>query len=744
MADGSADAAPPKLSLPVGFGVSRISQACLACRRKKVKCDGQSPCHNCSSRCLTCEYPKTSDNASSSRQYASSLEERCQQLDQFCGRLESLSIELTESILEIKHLRHAPPDLGLAVDDELQQAAHALQSLPTVYSGSIPTMNELSIEVNATPDAGHELISEHAPDNISDTNNDQDISDESIDDGDFGLSKDNGEIKGMPSKFGSLVTDSYGKLRYLGGATNNVLVEAVKGLSPGSFTSIYNSSPGSSNLGQASFNHTENAPPEFEIPLFVRGQKWQELPYLPRAEDVPRPPKYVADLLVNLYFDQLHYTFPVLYKPHFMSCYRQMSPSPSGSNDNVDAKFLSVFFAVCACASTLIPLDGKSTSFPGLDYYQKSLILYYASTGEASVERVQCVALLAMCAGGWNTLTQSWTFAGQAVRAAQDLGMHLSSLTAVSTEPSDLIKQQLSRRIWWSVYCLDRVTSICLGRPMAADDSDCHCDLPLDKKDEELEVYFQNAEPSVESPTMTTSSPMTGFVAFIQLCHIGGKIQKLHSPSRIRELQDAKKARKFLRSVVSLQRALDRWLAGLPDDVRFSANATERGPNLTMCVIMFIVHAGSLLNLYRSLSGSAAQATLGSHGDEAMSHCVSAARSCINAAELVRELVPPSHHLAFCVHYLTLSGLILIPEHPREKAHADVEKCIRFLKGLESTCSGASKGRAIIEHLLKDSSALNLDGSLADLLNDPNTSWNQLPGSELFSYSSFSPDFLNL
>lgn len=40
-------------------------------------------------------------------------------------------------------------------------------------------------------------------------------------------------------------------------------------------------------------------------------------------------------------------------------------------------------------------------------------------------------------------------------------------------------------------------------------------------------------------------------------------------------------------------------------------------------------------------------------------HCISAARSCINAAELVRELVPPSHHLAFCVHYLTLSGITL-------------------------------------------------------------------------------------
>lgn len=44
---------------------------------------------------------------------------------------------------------------------------------------------------------------------------------------------------------------------------------------------------------------------------------------------------------------------------------------------------------------------------------------------------------------------------------------------------------------------------------------------------------------------------------------------------------------------------------------------------------------------------------------EAIIQCVSAARSCINAAELVRDLVPPSHYLAFCVHYLTLSGVML-------------------------------------------------------------------------------------
>jgi hypothetical protein len=34
------------------------------------------------------------------------------------------------------------------------------------------------------------------------------------------------------------------------------------------------------------------------------------------------------------------------------------------------------------------------------------------------------------------------------------------------------------------------------------------------------------------------------------------------------------------------------------------------------------------------------------------------------------------------------------------KSDPDVEKCVRFLKNLEGTCSGASRGRAIIEQTL--------------------------------------------
>lgn len=183
----------------------------------------------------------------------------------------------------------------------------------------------------------------------------------------------------------------------------------------------------------AQSNQSASASKDVELPLFVRGRVWPELPFLPKPDQLPRPPQYIADLLVKLYFDQLHYTFPVVFKPHFLERYRQLYRTGSRGTALTDSKFTMVFFAVCACASSLLPTSPESR-FPGLEYYEKALLLYYASTGEVSLDKVQCLALLAMCCAGWNTLSQSWIITGQAVRAAQDLGLHLSSALVSATD----------------------------------------------------------------------------------------------------------------------------------------------------------------------------------------------------------------------------------------------------------------------------------------------------------------------
>lgn len=213
---------------------------------------------------------------------------------------------------------------------------------------------------------------------------------------------------------GSLVKDSYGSFRFIGGVTNAMLIDAIQELSPDcAMTARTPDTPATQGSKRA------------ELPFFLPGVVWPELPFLPKPDQLPRPPQYVADLLIGLYFDRIHYTFPIVFKPSFMKRYRQMYRGKSKGNIR-DRRFMMVFFAVCACASSLLP-SGSGTQLSGNEYYEKALLLYYSSAGEASLARVQCLGLLALCTAGWNILAQSWMLAGQAVRAAMDVGLHLDT-----------------------------------------------------------------------------------------------------------------------------------------------------------------------------------------------------------------------------------------------------------------------------------------------------------------------------
>ena len=382
-----------------------------------------------------------------------------------------------------------------------------------------------------------------------------------------------------------MTTDSYGKLRFVGGTSTMIMIEALKSLTPSTGASY---SPAEANVGGKSVS-------SLELPFFRRGVTFPRLPSLPKAEELLRPPRYVSDLLVNLYFDQLHFTMPIIYRPHFMQRYYLLLNDRTGSS--LDSGFLSVFFAVCACASGLLPKEhGGSTSFSGIQYYENAITLHYASTGEGSMEQVQCLALLSMCSAGWNTLAQSWKFAGQAIRAAQDLGLHRSPARGAG----EVLKEELCRRVWWSVYGLDRLLSVCLGRPMGVEDDDCDCEMPLDMDDVGLEAYGK--ETPSETPSLGASR-MTGFIAFCRLCRIAGKISRTINPLRISRMcqnRGQNTATQLMKSIRELDFELSEWLENIPDAIKFSANSSDsESPHLTMCIITYILHAGCTVNLHR-------------------------------------------------------------------------------------------------------------------------------------------------
>ncbi|KAF9883412.1 hypothetical protein FE257_003495 [Aspergillus nanangensis] len=637
----------------------RVWQACISCRRKKVKCDGNNPCHNCGSRELVCEYPGSNDNASSSRSYATMFEARFQQLDTLCQRLETVAAQLTRAIEKLPSA--AVPSPGEFAATELGQVSQNLQSLLDQPLDATSGISHTEFAPSALSDShsafpGERDVYNHGTGNMSSPGKetDDDLSNESVE-----LTVSQDPAAGI---LGSLVPDSF-----IGGASNDLLVKSIQSLTP-----VH---PEEQDLPAFAMRRP-NGPTQIhqstslEVPLFVQGIKWRELPFLPKPEDLNLPPRYVADMLVGLYFDQFHYTFPVLFKPQFMDRYRRLYMGQKGW----ERGFLSVFFAVCACASSLTPTGGTQSAFPGLEFYEKALLLHFSTTGQAGMERIQCLALISMCCSGWNTLSSSWNFAGQAVRAAQDVGMHLSGvMTAFENTAkgpgASLLEAEMARRIWWSIYCLDRVTSTCLGRPMAINDSDCCCALPRSVSDEELEVAC-HASPDPESADPVPDR----------------KPRHKGSPGR-----NVEQMRAF---------------------TYHNCSILDRGPNLTMSILIFTIHAGSLLNLYRTFSNEKGLFTQ----LPILKKCISAARGCVNAAELVRDFVPPSHYLAFSVHCLTISGLALfwMKDSAAKKPDPDVEKCIRFLHDLEGTWSGASRGRAIIEQSIANLAG-HPQGSLLDL-----------------------------
>ncbi|PYH91570.1 hypothetical protein BO71DRAFT_385349 [Aspergillus ellipticus CBS 707.79] len=632
----------------------RIWRACVSCRKKKIKCDGADPAMGgCHSRNQLCDYPDSNDNAASNRRFANSFEERCQQMDNLCARLEGLAKTLLDCISTAQPETTATIGRREEIRDEALIAPRSNTSAefydhsllpPPLYEDQAPA----SIDHISSPSRSENTESQtyHTP----------------------------------VDHIGHLVADSYGRLRYVGGATNEMMIEAVRKVSPGG----QQESPTTNARWQQ-----HSTKDEIETPLFVHGQVWPELPYLPQANDLRRPPQYMSDLLVNTYFDQLHYTFPILYKPRFMSQYKQMSATQG--NALMDRGFLSVFFAVCACASSLLPRAPGSSNLVGIEYYQKALLLQFASSGESFIEQVQCLGLLSMCCAGWNTLGQSWRLAGQAVRAAQDLGLHIGRQARHPCNIWQLhIEDQIARCVWWSVYGLDCITSICLGRPMAADIADCCCDLPSETSNEILKHG--------QDMLLIDSSPMAGFLAFTRLCKIAAQIHRLHSSKpidqHVRRMDD----------ISALGAELETWLRELPNYLRSSANHSKAGPNMAMCAIIFILHSGSVINLYRPLIAYHRE-TRTQVVATATTACISAARRCIQAAEQIRERVPPSHHLAFCMHYLTISGILLLSMADYEQNQdflLDAKNAVQFLGDLESIWSGASRSKLILNQLIQD------------------------------------------
>ena len=202
---------------------------------------------------------------------------------------------------------------------------------------------------------------------------------------------------------------------------------------------------------------------------------------------------------------------------------------------------------------------------PGFDYFVDALNLLPDPHEEGSILFVETLALVGYFFQNMNRPSVSSMYTGMALRMAISLGLHqeLSSLgpscqpfqtpleandiySAGATILDDASREH-RRRVWWSVYSLDRILSIKSGNPITIQDEEIGVQLPS------------------QLPGEIDCWSVTVFRHYTQLSRVLGEIHA----AIYRKSSQRKSGKRLMQSVQGIIMTLSRWNRELPDELRF-------------------------------------------------------------------------------------------------------------------------------------------------------------------------------
>ena len=203
---------------------------------------------------------------------------------------------------------------------------------------------------------------------------------------------------------------------------------------------------------------------------------------------------------------------------------------------------------------------------PGIEYFTEALQLLPDAYEKGSILCVETLALVGYFFQNLNQPDAAFLYIGMALRMAISLGLHQEA--SQSPDPNhplhvlDEATREHRRRVWWSIYSLDRILSVKSGNPLTIDDQDIGVSLP-DKLPGEAEYC-----------------PAVVLRHYTQLSKILGEISK----SIYRKSTKRRSARRLMSTVQNIILALSKWETELPDELRF---APEKLASSRECVSTF-------------------------------------------------------------------------------------------------------------------------------------------------------------
>ena len=239
--------------------------------------------------------------------------------------------------------------------------------------------------------------------------------------------------------------------------------------------------------------------------------------------------------------------------------------------------------------------------------------------------------------------------------------------------------------------------ALALGRPLGVEDSDCDVELPVDVDDDHLPEYFSlGSQFSRQTPSL-----MAGYNALTGLYRIAGRVLRdVYALENSKENLEPERKAELQRTVESLDRELTQWCDNLP--VQFKSEPVNE-KQVSMGAVLCSHYYSVLTTLHRNFLPVKKDQPA---APKSTAKAVSSARSCIRLAPSIKNIVAPSHHLAFFIQHLFSSAVIILlyamHSPDPQAASAAMEEgrsCLGALESWEGYWPGARKCRELLSDL---------------------------------------------
>lgn len=421
---------------------------------------------------------------------------------------------------------------------------------------------------------------------------------------------------------------------------------------------------------------------EEDSPL-ARTEVWRMHPWeLARAQEPP--PRYefpehdLLDDLVVLYFDQINAFLPVLHRPTFN---RLLGEDFHRHNHHFGA----VVLLVCAVASRYS--DDPRTTLEGTNSKHSAGWAWYNQVDFVRKDFTRTSTLYelqAYCIGTYYTLGTSspqavWSLIGMGIRLAQEKGVH-------RRKPSGhhwTVEDELWKRSFWVLLCLDRMICSFLGRPCSVHDEDYDLELPVECDDE----YWDLSDPQTAWKQPPGSpSYVAYFNILIKLYDIlGFTLRTIYSVNKFKASLGESSNQWESEVVAKLDSALNQWVDLVPDHLRWDPSRQDN-TFFYQSSTLYIAYYYVQIQIHRPFIPSFGSPS--SLSFPSLAICANAARSCSHVIYIQESrgflAIPQTKMAVFCAGIVLLmniwggrkSGLSTDPA----KEMADAHKCMKYLR----------------------------------------------------------------